>query len=185
MSGSVSVGTIRKWDHGPLEEAATTTKNHGGKLHRVHDQDFKQAAPPESWGGQASNAARKRHGDIQQATETFAVEVQAVSKRTGRAADDLKDLKNDLNRLEDLAGDWGFSVTDEGEVEDSFFGGFPSPFSSEEQQQQREERRSTLTQDVRDLEGKAAKLDEELREVLEEVAGQEDALGPQSPGSPG
>ncbi|MGW5646876.1 alpha/beta hydrolase [Saccharopolyspora sp. NPDC003752] len=169
---SITIGTIRKWEPGALDEAVQTLLKHRDALIAL-DDEVTGCKPPASWRGAAAAAAAPAHARIAASARRLTAEVAAVRTAVADAADSVEALRKSLAEAENLAGSNGFTIADSGAVEDT---DPPRNVPAGELDAVKAERRAVqleLVERVRELVRRGGLIDAGLAKVLGIARGDE------------
>lgn len=104
-----SIATVLAWDVDALDRAADALAAERSRLVGLQDE-LDDGAPPGTWSGPASGAARAAHGRLVNRLTGTVAEVSAVAAAVDAAAASLREATADLRSMLDWAQRNGYAV---------------------------------------------------------------------------
>lgn len=106
---TVSVADIDRWDAGDLREVFHATRSRA-EAAQAAANGIAQLPAFDTWGGDASRAAKESIGQTRKDLDAHGNEALAVARAADRAADDIEALKGKLANLRDRAHQLGMEL---------------------------------------------------------------------------
>ncbi|QYN22691.1 alpha/beta hydrolase [Amycolatopsis sp. DSM 110486] len=172
----VSLADIRRWNPGALGEIFSVLQVRAQML--VHSgDDYGKTLPVEGWSGPAADNAAAQHRALMRGLDTIAGGVSILGKTLGQASDAITGVQHALADAEELAGKYGYQITDAGGVVDTFAGKQVPP---DLHPADRDRVHSQLTIDLAQVLRTANDIDADLASVLDRAAAGQFGTGDES-----
>ncbi|MGH4018069.1 MAG: alpha/beta hydrolase [Pseudonocardiaceae bacterium] len=113
----VTLADIRRWNSGVLDDAFNQLGRMRDEL-VAQDDELAGARNPEGWTGDAALAAAAGHDRLSERLRRLVAAISAVHRAVGEASDAVIAIKHALIAAEELARAHGFTVRDNGAVDD-------------------------------------------------------------------
>lgn len=162
----VSLSDIKRWNTGELDEICTTVQQQTQVLIHAGD-DYGKVLPVNGWTGPASDNALSQHQALMHGLDTIASGVSIVGKAIGQAGDAITGLHSAIANAEELARKYGYQITGQGTLTDTFAG---RPLPPDMHPEDRARAHQQLTDDLNQIMRTAEDIDNDLTSVLQRAA---------------
>ncbi|MFF0147710.1 alpha/beta hydrolase family protein [Amycolatopsis sulphurea] len=172
----VSLADLRAWNPGALNEICSVLQARTQIL--VHEgDDYGKTLPVEGWSGPAADDATAQHRSLMHGLDTIAAGAAILGKTIGQASDAITGVQHALTNAEELARKYGFQITDNGGVADTFAGKQAPPDLHPED---RARTHTQLVDEVAQILRTANDIDNDLASVLDRAAAGQFGTGDES-----